>query len=108
MLDGWGRENRAEQERRKKEAEEKTRDETPLAETEGQTAEAILAAAERQTMRDLADPFSTTGPLPEKEVEAAISKQRRFLLNMDQCLQMGIVNRPEYQTPRERLQVSCL
>ncbi len=112
LLESWDRQNRAEAERRKAEEKEKDgkekSDEEPLPESEGQTTESILAAAERQTFRDFADPVTTTGSVSDKEVERAISKQPRFLITMEQAAELGLINSREYQTRRELLYLAAL
>ena len=107
MLEEWDAINRAELAAREPESaprrEEVKGDATALPPPAQADAE-----AEAITQRELADAVTVGKAVPEKRAEAAISKEKPFLLKMDQSVELGLINSREYQTRREQLFLAAL
>ena len=106
MLQEWDAINRAEAAAREPESaspKETTTDATALPPPARADAE-----AEAITRRELADVVTVSQAVPEKQVEAAISQEKAFLLKMDQAVELGLINSREYQNRREQLYLAAL
>lgn len=110
MLDEWDRANRAE--RQAQGSPEGTDEQASFAQliaaSRNPTPEQLRSYAERQARRELADPVTTKSTVAAAEVEKAISRERTFLIKLEQAVELGLVNSREYQTRREGLYLAAL
>ncbi|MFM7148889.1 MAG: TolC family protein, partial [Gemmataceae bacterium] len=71
-------------------------------------SERILALSEDRARRELADATFFDRAMPEEESEKRVSKERTFLIKLDQAVELGLINSREYQTRREQVYLAAL
>lgn len=98
LMDQWDCENRAEAAAREAAAGRATA---------GAFEEGRRAAAQL-TGRELSDAVTREGPLSEQEEKKAIRERRKYLLKLEQCVELGLINSREYQNRRESLYLAAL
>jgi hypothetical protein len=64
--------------------------------------------AEKEARNELAGVTNFNAPATDQEIADAQSKERTFLLDLPQALQLGLVNSREYQSRREALYLAAL
>ncbi len=106
MLDRWDAENRAELAARQAERAKETegRESVPLSLADKPPYDITLRAAEAEVLRPYADPVTREGGEPKADV----SKERTYLLNLEQAVELGVINSREFQTRRENVYLSAL
>ncbi len=58
--------------------------------------------------REIADPVKVDRALSEADAKQAASRERPLLINLEQCVQLGLINSREYQARREQLYLAAL
>jgi hypothetical protein len=106
LLSRWDEENRAElAERRAARAREtEGRVTTPLGPADKPPYDETLQAAEAEVLRPYADRVAPDGSV----VPGGVSKERTYLLKLEQAVELGVINSREYQTQRENVYLSAL
>jgi hypothetical protein len=114
LLAQWDQENRARleaaraEERRRAGAEGRTEARRPAADPTRPDPAGDLARAEEEVRRELADAVTTDRALPEAEAAKLHSHDHPFLVTLEQCVELGLINSREYQTRREELYLAAL
>src|SRR4051794_30868011 len=98
LMEKWDAENRAEMAKRAAE----------VGPAHAGSFEEGRRAGEKLTERDLSDAVTRGGELTQQQEKKAAREQRKYLLNLDQCVELGLINSREYQARREALYLAAL
>jgi hypothetical protein len=116
MLAAYDKENRA---RIAKEEKARQEEDNPLGEAEVAIEKAVRAAGEavppeeqiryavERSGHELALPVTRDGPLPDPEKRAG-PRPFRYIINLEQCVQLALINSREFQLRREQLYLATL
>ncbi|MFO0880959.1 MAG: TolC family protein [Gemmataceae bacterium] len=72
------------------------------------SAQQLLERSEERARRELADAVTVNGPIPENIADNLVSRERTFLVKMNQAVELGLINSREYQTRRELVYLAAL
>jgi outer membrane protein TolC len=93
---------------RKPKKGDKSANDEPIPADEKTSPEKMQKEAEERVRRELADVVTLSGDVSADEASKAVSKERTFLITLEQSVELGLINSREYQNRREAVYLAAL